>query len=351
MKPALRCKNVLVLYAELMGYGEATFDAVAGLSETRVTVVQRDEGRKRSYQPDGRESLRILRRSEFDEGALVQLYRELAPKLIFISGWMDSEYLTVAKRARADGVPVVSGLDNQWTGSIRQRLACLAAAFKVRPYFSHIQVAGPRQYEFARRLGYSPEKILFNLYSADSKVFAGEDHRRYPRRLLYVGRFHKNKGLDILARAWSQVCDETDWELVAVGSGDDDGGLGSLPRVTLKRFLPPEAVAQEAANAGAFVLPSLWEAWGVVIHEMALSGLPLVLSSECGALTEFLISNYNGFSFESENADHLAECLKGLFLLSEEELHSMGRRSRNLAGRISSETAAANLVSVLKNER
>jgi len=123
-----------------------------------------------------------------------------------------------------------------------------------------------------------------------------------------------------------------------------------LSGVEVKGFLQQEDLAEETAGAGAFVLPSRREPWGVVVHEFAAAGLPLILSSACGAATEFLIPGYNGFVFENEDATGLAQSLNRLFALTEPERRMMRRRSMRLAGRISPETAAANLLSVLTRD-
>lgn len=344
-------KNILVLYTEWMGYSEATFDAVARLSGARVTAVQRDIGKTRAYQPQGSERLNLVPRSKHDRSSLLRLYQSLAPQLIYVSGWQDRDYLAVAREARRDGIPVVTGMDNQWSGSMKQRLACLAAWVRVKPYFSHIQVAGLCQYEYARRLGYARDQILLNEYSADSNLFSPKKAKSHSlshvKKLLYVGRFHKNKGLDILENAWRTVGTESGWELVLIGNGELEGEWEKLPGVTIKDFLQPKELAEEAATASAFVLPSRREPWGVVVHEFAAVGLPLILSSSCGAATEFLIAGYNGFLFDSEDAGSLASSMRQLFTLSEGELLTMGERSATLASRISSETAAANLLSIL----
>ena len=40
------------------------------------------------------------------------------------------------------------------------------------------------------------------------------------------------------------------------------------------------------------MLPSLYEAWGVVVHEAALAGMPIITTQETGASSEFVIDNY-----------------------------------------------------------
>ena len=53
-------------------------------------------------------------------------------------------------------------------------------------------------------------------------------------------------------------------------------------------FLQSESLARWYVHAGAFVLPSVSEPWGLVVNEAAASGLPLLVSISCGLCT------YNG---------------------------------------------------------
>ena len=47
-------------------------------------------------------------------------------------------------------------------------------------------------------------------------------------------------------------------------------------------FIQPENL-EKVKNAGCFVLPSLKDNWGVVVHEFAAAGLPLIISDGVGA--------------------------------------------------------------------
>ena len=49
-----------------------------------------------------------------------------------------------------------------------------------------------------------------------------------------------------------------------------------------------------------FVCPAN-EHWGVVVHEAAAAGLPLLLSNTTYAGTHFLVEGINGYSFDENN--------------------------------------------------
>jgi glycosyltransferase involved in cell wall biosynthesis len=67
---------------------------------------------------------------------------------------------------------------------------------------------------------------------------------------------------------------------------------------------------------------------------MACSGLPLLLSSAVGAAERFLISEKNGFIFESNSVRALKQALTKLFKLEPERLYRMGQKSHKLAQQI-----------------
>ena len=91
-------------------------------------------------------------------------------------------------------------------------------------------------------------------------------------------------------------------------------------------------------------MPSRSEAWGVAIHEMALMGFPLVLSSSCGAASEFLIPGYNGYLFRSEDASSLGRALEKIAALPSETLRLFSQRSTAIGRRISNEFSAHSLL-------
>jgi glycosyltransferase involved in cell wall biosynthesis len=84
-------------------------------------------------------------------------------------------------------------------------------------------------------------------------------------------------------------------------------------------------------DASGFVLSSRHEPWGVVVQEAAASRLPLICSEACGAAVHFLQDGYNGFSFDTSNADHLAQCMVRLSELDPKKRKKMGERSYMLS--------------------
>jgi glycosyltransferase involved in cell wall biosynthesis len=110
-----------------------------------------------------------------------------------------------------------------------------------------------------------------------------------------------------------------------------------------------EELLRLTADSCCFVLPSRHEPWGVVIHEFAAAGLPLITSEACGASTHFLINNHNGYVCPTDDVPALSRAIGQIIAKSDEELLAFAQRSRALSRKISPQTTAANLLSVLKS--
>ena len=346
--------KILYLYSEVMGYTMATIRALVERG-AEVHVVHWDHKKLTPYQPPQLPGVYLYKRSEFSVDAIQSLIKTISPSITVVSGWMDKGYLAVAKKQRARGGVTVTAFDGQWYGSPKQKISgLLGRVGYFSQYFSHAWVTGYYQFEFARRMGFEKKKIVFDLYSADS-IFFHQAYRnnieqkklRYPHRFLFVGRLEPIKGLDTLLQSWRLLGDNKNrWELHLIGNGSLKTALESITGLVVKDFMQPDQLVQEVAHAGCFILPSHGEPWGVVVHEFAAAGLPLIVSDVVGAASTFLISGMNGFSYEANDPQALAHRLAQIIGLNDQELLTMSEHSYRLSHRITPESSAANLLSI-----
>jgi glycosyltransferase involved in cell wall biosynthesis len=107
------------------------------------------------------------------------------------------------------------------------------------------------------------------------------------RTLLYLGRIHEKKGIDLLLRAWVQLSKfHSDWRLRIVGM-DENNELARLKKLSIDLgvdrvdFEGPVFGQQKVevyAGADLFVLPTKNENFGSVVAESLISGVPVVCS-------------------------------------------------------------------------
>lgn len=346
--------KILYLYAEVMGYTMATIRELADRGN-EVYVVHWDHKKLTPYKAPVLANVFMYNRSELSVEQMKNLAKEITPSVTVVSGWMDRGYMRVAMQLRQERRHVVLGLDSHWHGKLNQWLMLVLGRLGIfSKFYSHAWVAGLYQFEYARRIGFSKKNIVYDIYSADLCLFnqafknsIQSKSNNYPHRFLFVGRFESVKGLDVLLEAWRQLDNQkADWELHLIGAGTLKAELEATEGVVVKEFMQPEQLMQEVASAGCFLLPSRGEPWGVVVHEFAAAGLPLIMSDVVGAASAFLISGLNGFSFKVNDPIALVNRMHQIISMSDQQLHAMAVCSHALSQRITPETSASNLLAV-----
>ena len=113
-----------------------------------------------------------------------------------------------------------------------------------------------------------------------------------------AGTLHERKGYQFLLQALAELEKSVeDFKLVIAGEGPEHQNLLELSknlRIENKILLlgQRDDVTQLMSSADLFVLPSLKEAFGLVILEAMQAGLPII-ASKVGGIPEILGENYN----------------------------------------------------------
>lgn len=298
-------------------------------------------------------AIRVRYRDEVDDSFLRGLVREPESAATLVTGWTDRGYLCAV---RGLATPTVCMVDNPYRGSLKQGVASWLFPVVKRQCFSHAWVTGRSAFELVRRLGFSEQEILSGLYSISETRFCRRcskcptPGRR--RRLLYVGRFLDWKGVLDLADAFHEVSalGSDEWELHYYGRGEMKAAIEARASdtVVVNDFVSPDSLPALLHDADAVCVPSWDEHWGVVVHEAAMAGAPLICSDRVRAGEEFLIDGFNGWTFEAKSHSSLCQALADLMMGPQERLVEMSRRSESLARRHTVETWAAQLWSLVR---
>lgn len=158
------------------------------------------------------------------------------------------------------------------------------------------------------------------------------EHNRL-RRIVFFGRVHKVKAVDHLVKAWGQLhTNLPDWELVI--AGPDCGAKGELEAIIAEQQIPRVRFVGEIngpakydflTEADIYVLPSYTENFGITVAEALACGTP-TLASQC--------TPWEGLETEKcgkwvpIGVEPLAEALRELTSLTDEERAEMGKRGR-----------------------
>jgi glycosyltransferase involved in cell wall biosynthesis len=341
-------KRILVLYKELAGYFMACLEELCLSHDVQADVIAYPVHSDAPFQFDHTSRIRLISRSEVTDNQLQEMIGSNDYDLIFTGGWFDKGYL---RALRHRSCPALLGFDNAWNGSVKQRLSALYGRFLIKPLFDYAFVPGSKQANFAKKLGFSDSQIIRGAYSCDVAKFSRVHHQHQSKnRLVYAGRYSPEKHVNSLFEIFHELAEKNfpNWELHCIGTGPLWNDRLESPHIIHHGFMQPEKLLEFMSTGNAFVLPSTFEPWGVVVHEFAAAGYPLVLSDAVGAGEAFLEDKKNGFHFHAGNDVEFQAALSRMMSQEPEHLEKMGQYSRQLAQLISPKTWAASLASMMK---
>lgn len=352
MKP-----RIVFLYTELAGYFLACLDELIRAGKVHVSVIHLRINKEAPFEFNAGNGIDMYDKQAYSEKELFGLVGKISPDLIFCSGWIDKDYLKICRKYKGS-VPTVMGLDTSWKGSLKQQIASMLSPIYLGKCFSHVWVTGNSQQDYARKLGFQDSNIRKGFYSADFELFHSyykhsikEKEATFPKRFIYAARYVEHKGIKDLWRAFIELQEESpnDWELWCVGTGELADNAPKHKKIIHCGFVQPNDFSDYISKTGVFVLPSHFEPWGVAVHEFAAAGYPLICSDEVGATEAFLEQEVNGYIHKSKDVSSLKEAMRKMMHQSDEALMQMGRKSIELAKKITPEIWADTLMKLLED--
>jgi glycosyltransferase involved in cell wall biosynthesis len=217
--------------------------------------------------------------------------------------------------------------------------------------FDSALVGGPTHRDYLVQLGMSPARISLGYNAVDNDYFAENARiwRQHPTSrsglpsapyFLTVCRFVQEKNLVRLIKAFAryrtQCAPLTAWHLVICGEGPLAPQLEQViaqsrcgRAIHRPGFLQSDTLARWYAHAGAFILPSFSEPWGLVVNEAAASSLPLLVSSHAGCAPTLVPEpdGTTGSRFDPFDIDALAHKLAWMAALTDRDRRAMGTRA------------------------
>ena len=275
------------------------------------------------------------------DGEITRVLAEFRPDAVLMHSWHFGPYRQAVK-ALPPGTLRVLWMDNVWRNVPKQWVGRAVAPVWVRPLFDCVMVPSDRTEFFARRLGFGEGDVIRGSLSADTTLF-GSDVRdgaeiASHRRFLACLRLVHHKGADVLAEAYRLYRGRTDdpWDLHVAGLGEMASAFDGIDGVEMLGFRQPSEVADLMRASSTLVVPSRIDPYGVVVHEGAVSGLPIISTYQVGAVPSFVQDGQNGWVVESDDAAALATAMTRTSALDPARLGEMSAVSRGLGGRTSS---------------
>jgi len=329
-------RRIVFLYTELAGYILRCFERLSHVG-VDVHVVAYPVNVEAPFQFNFAASkCKFYDRSEHTFKTLEALIRAVDPQAMVVSGWIDSTYVKLARTFKPSFRQTVL-IDNPYASNMKTNLSILRARLLFKKAFHSAWVPGMPQVKFAKIMGFDPDKIYDGFYTADvvhlSAINWESAEADFPKRFVFTGRYVDFKGIRELWEAFAKV-DRCGWELYCAGTGPLYEDRSFAEGIHHVGFVQPVDFGTFAQQGGVFILPSRREPWGVVVHEFAAVGYPLLCSAAVGSASAFLEEGENGFTFKPNSVNSIRSVLERIIATPSEDLWEMGAKSRKLAAQV-----------------
>ena len=342
-------------YGGLSAAVPALASAVAGTGEKSVTVAGFcAEGE--NFRPGiGRnvtvEHYPLGRLASFSRASQTRAFRETITHSagVHIHGLWQSSTSTAARLARAQRKPYVisaHGMLESWALANKKWKKEIYAAFFERRNLqgasclhalTEAEARDYRNFALTNPIAVIPNGVEAPLGVSPDAFLARFPTLRGKSLVLFLGRIHFKKGLDILADAWSKVAPRfPEAHLVVAGPDFEETqvrlerqleALSLSSRVTFTGMLQGNDKWSALAAADGFILPSYSEGLSVSVLEAMGMGLPVIVTEQCN-LPE-IEERHCGWKIQPRAAE-VESALTGLLQLSPRDRQLLGQNGQHL---------------------
>jgi glycosyltransferase involved in cell wall biosynthesis len=265
---------------------------------------------------------------------VIEALRRASPDAVILHGYNGIVPLHTMLYCRRTGVPFFlrgdSNIQNEATISRTRAIIKRGILSRYIGWSSGVMAFGSMGREYFARYGANPDDIYivpaisdFDFWGTPPPTkelthFCKQHSIDSSRnRLLFAGRFVHLKRIDILIDAFGKVLDQLpEWDIVLAGDGPMRGDLERRAEsVGANRFrwlgpCTPIELRNAYYSSNVLVLPSEYEAWGLVVGEALASGLPAIASTAVGCAYDFSAINSDVVTFFDRNdSDSLSRAI------------------------------------------
>lgn len=247
---------------------------------------------------------------------IIQLLKKEKITHIAQPGFARVEYLFMLFVAPLWGKKIIFFAESWYSGgAFRDRLKGLL----IRGTVHKMLVSGIRAQKYYNEFCKIPLNMIESGYSVvDNEHFARKTkplQLEHPY-LLTVARYSSEKNLTTLIQAYRASALYQQWVLVLIGDGPQRTELESMVKIDadwikLEGWKTYEQLPAWYQGARAFILPSTFEPWGLVVNEALAAGCSVLASSSCGCI-EDLLGEHHPYIFEAKDQERLTNLMNQL---------------------------------------
>ncbi len=178
---------------------------------------------------------------------------------------------------------------------------------KALKWADRITVVSKKTREYYLERGFKVEYIP---NAIDLKIIPEEGIREYDKQIVYVGRLSKEKGVDILIKAFEEI---KNCHLLIIGDGPEKNMLINLakgnPRIHFLGYKERDEAIKYIKGSDILILPSRQEGLSTTILEAMACKTP-VIATNVGGNPEIIEHMKTGILISPENIQEIREAIK-----------------------------------------
>ena len=258
----------------------------------------------------------------------------------------------IAKRKKIPIVMTEGRLDSRWVESQSNRIVrCVFDLFlnylrrQADLFLAESQLA----IKYLKARGVEDKDIFYTPLAPESSPLAPVYELELDREIVIMcmAYFRPEKNIDTLIEAYKQVRN-SNTKLLLVGDGVERERLEALANgsedIIFTGFLLGDEKYRQLKEASIFVLPSYYDHWGLVVSEAVQIGLPILISSQCGASD---LVQGNGYTFDPYDKGDLVTKLR-LVINNSFDRYEMKKKSIQVSKKFTKDNEVDSTVLAIK---
>lgn len=315
--------NILFTLERIGPYHNARFNRVSECKEINLNVFENnisserypwEEKLNKKYKVFSLSKNKSANTKSEIKNKVIKILKQAEPDLVYISGWNEniSHYLLFICQIKK--IPVVILSDSRYKDTKRNIFLELIKKILLKGCSTAI-VAGKESENYLLRLGFRKSDIFKPYNVVDNNYFLNISNPKVLNKyILCVSRFIKRKNHLKLLKAFETYKKMGGYlNLVLIGSGPEKKNiinakekLSCASSISIETWKDISELKEYYTNAKVFVLISKTDNWGLVINEAMASGLPCIVSIECGCYIELIKDKNTGWGVNPEDENQLA---------------------------------------------
>lgn len=189
--------------------------------------------------------------------------------------------------------------------------------------------------------GFKKEQVFCGLDVVDNNFWGNNYNVKdsFLGSIVIVSRILARKNIAAVINAYFSIKDIPTPMLHIIGDGPEKASLQKLVKdynadgkIKFHPFMTQEDLRDVYHSAGAFILGSWYETWGLVLNEAAACGCVLLASEKCGATKTLVKNGVNGFIFDPYSVEDIASAIRNYLRLTDDEREKMKKASQKIVG-------------------